>query len=66
VLVPDDAIRLAMKMLWSDMRVATEPGGATALAALLSGAYKPAKGERIGVLVCGGNVDLARLAEIAG
>jgi len=66
VLVPDDAIRLAMKMLWSDMRVATEPGGATALAALLSGAYKPAKSEKVGVLVCGGNVDLARLAEIAG
>ncbi|MCA3582463.1 MAG: threonine/serine dehydratase [Methylocystis sp.] len=66
VLVPDDAIRLAMRKLWSDMRIAAEPGGATALAALLSGAYKPAKGERVGVLVCGGNVDLTKLAEIAG
>jgi threonine dehydratase len=66
VLVPDDAIRLAMRKLWSDMRIAAEPGGATALGALLCGAYKPAKGERVGVLVCGGNVDLARLAEIVG
>ncbi len=66
VLVPDDAIRLAMKKLWSDMRIAAEPGGACALAALLCGAYKPARGERVGVLVCGGNVDLARLAEITG
>jgi threonine dehydratase len=66
VLVPDDAIRLAMKKLWSEMRIAAEPGGATALGALLCGAYKPAKSERVGVLVCGGNVDLARLAEITG
>jgi threonine dehydratase len=65
-LVPDDAIRIAMKKLWSDMRIAAEPGGATALGALLCGAYKPAKSERVGVLVCGGNVDLARLAEIVG
>ncbi len=66
VLVPDDAIRLAMRKLWSEMRIAAEPGGATALAALLSGAYRPAKGERVGVLVCGGNVDLGKLQEIAG
>lgn len=64
-LVPDEAIRAAMKVLWSGMRIAAEPGGATALAALLSGAYRPAKGERVGVLVCGGNVDLAKLAGIA-
>lgn len=64
-LVPDDAIRAAMRALWSDLRIATEPGGATALAALLSGAYRPAAGERVGVLVCGGNVDLGKLAEIA-
>jgi threonine dehydratase len=63
-LVDDAAIRTAMKALWSEMRIASEPGGATALAALLSGAYRPQKGERVGVLVCGGNVDLTRLAEI--
>jgi threonine dehydratase len=63
-LVPDDAIRLAMRRLWSDMRLVTEPGGACALAALLSGAYRPQKGERVGVLVCGGNVDLATFGEM--
>jgi threonine dehydratase len=65
-LVPDDAIRAAMKALWSDFRIVTEPGGAAALAALLSGAYRPAKGERVGVLVCGGNVDLAAFRDIVG
>jgi threonine dehydratase len=55
VLVADEAIRQAQKLLWQQMRIVAEPGGATALAALISGAYQPAAGERIGVLVCGGN-----------
>jgi threonine dehydratase len=55
VLVPDDAIRQAQKDLWRVMRQVAEPGGAAALSALLCGAYKPAPGERVGVLVCGGN-----------
>lgn len=65
VLVPDEAIRAAQKLLWSDFRIATEPGGAAALAALLCGAWRPAPGHHLGVLVCGANVDLARLAEVA-
>ena len=40
-------------------------GGAAALAALLSGAYRPKRGERVGVLLCGANVDLGALAEVA-
>lgn len=60
--VSDDAILEAQARLWSEMQVAAEPGGATALAALLGGAYRPAPGERIGVLVCGGNVDPSTLA----
>lgn len=63
VLVADDAIRAAQRALWETLRIAAEPGGATALAALLSGAYKPKTGERVGVLVCGGNVDPAQLVE---
>jgi len=55
VLVPDSAIQESQKKLWEVLRVASEPGGATAMAALLSGAYKPAAGEKVGVLVCGGN-----------
>ncbi len=61
VLVPDAAILEAQALLWQDCRIAVEPGGAAALAALLSGAYTPAEGERIGVLVCGANVDLASI-----
>ncbi|WP_119302420.1 threonine/serine dehydratase [Dongia deserti] len=55
VLVPDEAIRAAERALWQALRVVAEPGGAAAFAALLSGAYKPAPDERVGVLVCGGN-----------
>src|SRR5690606_22131140 len=61
-LVDDDAITATQRRLWRDFRIASEPGGAAALAALVSGAYKPAKGERVGVLLCGANVDLAKLA----
>ncbi len=55
VLVSDDAIRQAQKALWAAVRVATEPGGAAAFAALLSRRYQPQPSERVGVLVCGGN-----------
>jgi threonine dehydratase len=55
VLVPDEAIREAQRALWRVLRVVAEPGGAAAFAALLSGAYKPAPDEQVGVLVCGGN-----------
>ncbi|MEI8147195.1 MAG: threonine/serine dehydratase [Alphaproteobacteria bacterium] len=64
VLVPDEAIREAQRRLWRELKVAAEPGGAAALAALLCGAYKPAEGERLGVLACGANVDLAGLAAL--
>ena len=55
ILVTDDAIRQAQQALWDSVRVATEPGGAAAMAAILSGRYVPDKGERIAVLVCGSN-----------
>jgi threonine dehydratase len=60
VLVEDDAIREAQRTLWRVMKVASEPGGATAFAALLSGAYRPAAGERVGVVLCGGNTDAVK------
>lgn len=62
VLVSDDAILQAQRRLWSALRVAAEPGGATALAALLSGAYRPEADERVGVLICGGNCALSTFA----
>lgn len=55
LLVPDDAIRQAQKTLWRVLRVVAEPGGAAAFAALLTGRYRPAKDERVGVVISGGN-----------
>ncbi len=55
VLVTDDAIREAQTALWEKVRVVTEPGGAAAFAALLSGRYVPSADERLAVLVCGAN-----------
>jgi threonine dehydratase len=63
VLVSDEAIRAAQQALWRDFCIVAEPGGAAAYAALMSGAYRPAANERIGVLLCGGNADLAKLTE---
>ncbi len=57
VLVPDEAIRQAQRLLWEAVRVVAEPGGATALAALLCGAWAAPAGARVGVLVCGGNCE---------
>ena len=57
VLVPDEAIQESQRRLWEVLRVATEPGGAAAFAALLSGRYRPARDEKVGVLVCGGNTN---------
>ena len=54
-LVTDNAISDAQRLLWDVLRVAVEPGGAAALAALLSGRYRAAKDERVAVLLCGAN-----------
>jgi threonine dehydratase len=62
VLVPDAAIRAAQRALWDACRLVAEPGGATALAALLSGAWTPPKGARVCVLVCGGNCEPGSVA----
>lgn len=55
VTVTDAAIEHARALLWDRARILSEPGGATALAALTSGAYTPGENERVGVLVCGAN-----------
>lgn len=55
VLVADEAIVQAQKTLWRAARIVAEPGGAAAFSALLSGAYRPAAGERVGVVISGGN-----------
>lgn len=55
VLVSDDTIADAQRRLWNGLRQWVEPAGATALAALVSGAYRPAADEKVAVLVCGAN-----------
>jgi threonine dehydratase len=55
VLVTEAAIVNAQKVLWNAVRVVAEPGGVAAFAAILSGAYEPARGERVAVIISGGN-----------
>jgi len=58
LLVSDEEIVAAQKTLWETTRIIAEPGGAAAFAGLLSGRYKPEPGERVGVIVCGGNTNI--------
>ncbi|MBN9513740.1 MAG: threonine/serine dehydratase [Alphaproteobacteria bacterium] len=62
VLVSDDAVRATQRALWDALRLVAEPAGATGLAALMSGAYRPAVGERVATLICGANTDPASVA----
>lgn len=55
VLVEDESIVAAQLASWERVRLVAEPGAAAPLAALLSRAYVPAQGERVGLLVSGGN-----------
>ena len=57
VLVSDDDVVEAQRWLWASARVVAEPGAATAMAAVLSGAYRVSPGELVCVLVCGANTD---------
>lgn len=62
VTVTDAQIVAARRALWADYRIAAEPGGATAWAGLLAGAYRPARDETVAVIVCGANTDPSDLA----
>ena len=59
VTVDDDSIRDAQRAMWDDFRLIVEPGGATALAAIRTGAYRPAPSERVVVVICGANCEPA-------
>ncbi|MEU7133530.1 serine/threonine dehydratase [Streptomyces sp. NPDC046261] len=66
VLVPDSAIVRARQTLWDDRRLAVEHAGATALAALgtgADGAYVPAEDETVAVVLCGANTDPSDLVQ---
>ena len=58
VLIEDDDIRRGMALLFRSMKLATEPAGATATAALCGPLRERLRGKRVGVLVCGTNIDL--------
>ncbi len=61
LLVGEDDIRRAQAALWQTLRVVAEPGGATAFAALLSQRYRPARGERVGLIISGANTTAVNL-----
>jgi len=61
VLVTDDAIAQAQRLLWRTLRIAAEPGGATSLAALLSRRFEPPAGSRVAVVISGGNTSAVTL-----
>lgn len=60
-LVTDEDIHQTQRSLWERLHIVAEPGGAAALAAVVSGAYAPEPGERVGVVICGGNTDVVLL-----
>ena len=60
LLVSDEQILEAQRVLWQQLRLVAEPGGATAFAALLSGVYKPHVGETVGAVMCGSNADFGK------
>src|SRR5262249_61667214 len=62
LLVSDDAVRTAQRALWDDLRVIAEPSGGAGLAALMSGVYRPAVGERAATLHCGADTPPGSIA----
>ena len=63
VALGDEAIRAAQRKLWDRLRLAVEPGGATAFAALSAGAWRPPPGSHVGVILCGANCDPGTVAD---
>lgn len=59
IVVADDDLRAAQRVLWDQYRLVTEPAGAAAVAALATGVYRPARTERVAVVLCGANTDPA-------
>jgi threonine dehydratase len=63
VLVGDDLILAARRAVWDRYRIVVEAGAAAPIAALMSGRYVPAAGERVAVVLCGANTDPVDLGE---
>jgi threonine dehydratase len=65
VTIPDAAMQRAMALLFTDMKLAVEPAGAAATAALCGPLRERLDGKRVGLVVCGTNIDLATFARLA-
>ena len=63
VLVDDPSILAAQRLLWQAARIAAEPAASVGIAALLTGAYKPAPGEHVTVVISGANMSPGQLEE---
>jgi threonine dehydratase len=63
IVVSDDEIRAAMRLLFDRLKIVVEPSGACALAAVLAGRLEPSGG-RIAVVLSGGNIDIGRFAAL--
>jgi threonine dehydratase len=61
LLVDDASILAAQQALWQSFRIAAEPAASVGIAALLAGAYKPAPGEQVAVVISGANMSPAQL-----
>jgi threonine dehydratase len=61
LLVGDASILAAQRALWQAFRVAAEPAASVGIAALLAGAYKPAPGEHVAVVISGANMSPAQI-----
>ena len=66
VLIGDAQMREAMRLLYDELKLACEPAGAAATAALLGPLRRRLAGRRVGVIVCGSNIDVQRFAELTG
>jgi threonine dehydratase len=63
VMIGDDQIRDAMGVLFREMKLAVEPSGAAATAALFGPLRERLRGKRVGVIACGANIDIAGFAK---
>jgi threonine dehydratase len=64
VLVSDDELRAAMRLMLREVKLAVEPAGASAMAALVGPLREKLRGRRVGLIVCGSNIDAATYAQL--
>jgi len=64
VLVSDDELREAMRLMLREIKLAVEPAGASAMAALVGPLREKLRGRRVGLIVCGSNIDAASYARL--